>query len=94
MNSLLNMLLSLAAAQATPTPPLPVIDVHMHTPPQQQLAAWTAAMDGLNVRGAVLVGGHSIIDEELLVQQAQRDTSIQVTDEEIASGVEEQVRKV
>lgn len=36
----------------------------------------------------------SIIDEELLVQQAQRDTAIQVTDEEIASGVEEQVRKV
>jgi peptidyl-prolyl cis-trans isomerase SurA len=36
----------------------------------------------------------SIIDEELLVQQAQRDTSIHVTDEEIASGVEEQIRKV
>src|SRR5215204_1224542 len=36
----------------------------------------------------------AIIDEELLVQQAQRDTSIKVTDEEIASGVEEQVRKV
>jgi peptidyl-prolyl cis-trans isomerase SurA len=36
----------------------------------------------------------SIIDEELLVQQAQQDTSIKVTDEEIASGVEEQVRKV
>ena len=36
----------------------------------------------------------SIIDEELLVQQAMRDTSIKVTDEEIASGVEEQVRKV
>ncbi|MGH7510730.1 MAG: peptidylprolyl isomerase [Gemmatimonadales bacterium] len=36
----------------------------------------------------------SIIDEELLVQQAQRDTSITVTDEEIASGVQEQVRKV
>jgi peptidyl-prolyl cis-trans isomerase SurA len=36
----------------------------------------------------------SIIDEELLVQQAQRDTAINVTDEEIASGVEEQVRKV
>src|SRR3954464_1897455 len=36
----------------------------------------------------------SIIDEELLVQQAQRDTAIKVTDEEIASGVEEQVRKV
>jgi peptidyl-prolyl cis-trans isomerase SurA len=36
----------------------------------------------------------SIIDEELLVQQAQRDTAITVTDEEIATGVEEQVRKV
>jgi peptidyl-prolyl cis-trans isomerase SurA len=36
----------------------------------------------------------SIIDEELLVQQAMRDTTIAVTDEEIASGVEEQVRKV
>jgi peptidyl-prolyl cis-trans isomerase SurA len=36
----------------------------------------------------------SIIDEELLVQQAQQDTAIKVTDEEIASGVEEQVRKV
>jgi peptidyl-prolyl cis-trans isomerase SurA len=36
----------------------------------------------------------SIIDEELLVQQAMRDTAITVTDEEIASGVEEQVRKV
>ena len=36
----------------------------------------------------------SIIDEELLVQQAMRDTSIKVTDEEIATGVEEQVKKV
>src|SRR3982750_1109749 len=36
----------------------------------------------------------SIVDEELLVQQAQRDTAIKVTDEEVASGVEEQVRKV
>ena len=36
----------------------------------------------------------SIVDEELLVQKAQRDTSIQVTDKEIADGVEEQMRKV
>jgi peptidyl-prolyl cis-trans isomerase SurA len=36
----------------------------------------------------------SIVDEELLVQQAQRDTAIKVTDEEIADGVEQQVRKV
>ena len=36
----------------------------------------------------------SIVDEELLVQQAQRDTSIQVTDQEIADGVDQQVKKV
>ncbi len=36
----------------------------------------------------------SIVDEELLVQQAQRDTTIQVTDQEIADGVDQQVRKV
>jgi peptidyl-prolyl cis-trans isomerase SurA len=36
----------------------------------------------------------SIVDEELLVQQAQRDTSIKVTDQEIADGVDQQVRKV
>jgi peptidyl-prolyl cis-trans isomerase SurA len=36
----------------------------------------------------------SIIDEELLVQQAQRDTAIKVTDQEVADGVEQQVRKV
>lgn len=36
----------------------------------------------------------SIVDEELLVQQAQRDTSIQVTDQEIADGVDQQIKKV
>ena len=36
----------------------------------------------------------AIIDEELLVQQAQRDTGITVTDQEIADGVEQQVRKI
>jgi len=35
-----------------------------------------------------------IIDAELLVQQAKRDTSIKVTDQEIADGVEQQVRNV
>jgi peptidyl-prolyl cis-trans isomerase SurA len=48
--------------------------------------------EGLEAIRQQIVG--SIIDEELLVQQAQRDTAITVTDEEIASGVEEQVRKV
>jgi len=36
----------------------------------------------------------TIVDEELLVQQATRDTAIHVTDQEIADGVEQQVRKV
>jgi peptidyl-prolyl cis-trans isomerase SurA len=36
----------------------------------------------------------SIVDEELLVLQAQRDTNIKVTDQEIADGVEQQVQKV
>jgi peptidyl-prolyl cis-trans isomerase SurA len=36
----------------------------------------------------------SIVDEELLVQQASRDTTIEVTDQEIADGVEQQMRKV
>jgi peptidyl-prolyl cis-trans isomerase SurA len=44
-----------------------------------------------NVRHQIV---SSMIDEELLVQEAQRDTAIKVTDEEVASGVEEQVRKV
>jgi peptidyl-prolyl cis-trans isomerase SurA len=45
----------------------------------------------LTVRKQVIA---SIVDEELLVQQAQRDTAIKVTDQEIADGVEQQVRKV
>jgi peptidyl-prolyl cis-trans isomerase SurA len=59
---------------------------------QSQGAKLPTTAEGLNgVRQQIV---SSIIDEELLVQQAQRDTSIKVTDEEIASGVEEQVRKV
>jgi peptidyl-prolyl cis-trans isomerase SurA len=59
---------------------------------QSQGAKLPETQEGINgVRRQIV---SSIIDEELLVQQAQRDTSIKVTDEEIASGVEEQVRKV
>ena len=59
---------------------------------QSQGAKVPTTPEGINgVRHQIV---SSIIDEELLVQQAQRDTSIKVTDEEIASGVEEQVRKV
>ncbi|HKV74351.1 MAG TPA: peptidylprolyl isomerase [Gemmatimonadales bacterium] len=35
-----------------------------------------------------------LVDVELMVQQAERDTAIKVTDQEIADGVEEQVRQV
>jgi peptidyl-prolyl cis-trans isomerase SurA len=48
--------------------------------------------DSLELVRKQIVG--SIVDEELLVQQAQRDTSIKVTDQEVADGVEQQVRKV
>jgi peptidyl-prolyl cis-trans isomerase SurA len=36
----------------------------------------------------------SIVDEEILIQEAQRDTSIKVTDQEISDGVEQQIKKV
>ncbi len=37
---------------------------------------------------------NDIIDEELMVQEAQRDTTIKVTDEEVVQGVEQQVKNV
>ncbi|HET8623831.1 MAG TPA: peptidylprolyl isomerase [Gemmatimonadales bacterium] len=36
----------------------------------------------------------NIIEAELLVQQAERDTAVKVTDQEVAEGVEQQIRKV
>jgi peptidyl-prolyl cis-trans isomerase SurA len=36
----------------------------------------------------------SIIDDELLVQEAERDTTIKVTDQEVSEGVEEQIKKI
>ena len=59
---------------------------------ESQGAKLPTSPEGLEAVRQQIVG--SIIDEELLVQEAQRDTAIKVTDEEIASGVEEQVRKV
>jgi len=59
---------------------------------EAQGAKLPTSPEGIEAVRQQIVG--SIIDEELLVQQAQRDTAIKVTDEEIASGVEEQVRKV
>jgi peptidyl-prolyl cis-trans isomerase SurA len=59
---------------------------------QSQGARLPTAPDSLTALRKQVVS--SIVDEELLVQQAQRDTSIKITDEEIADGVEQQVRKV
>jgi peptidyl-prolyl cis-trans isomerase SurA len=59
---------------------------------QSQGARLPTAPDSLAALRKQVVS--SIVDEELLVQQAQRDTSIKITDEEIADGVEQQVRKV
>ena len=36
----------------------------------------------------------SIIDDELMVQEAERDTTIKVTDQEVADGVEQQIKKI
>lgn len=36
----------------------------------------------------------TIIEAELLVQQAERDTSVKVTDQEVAEGVEQQIKKI
>ncbi len=35
-----------------------------------------------------------IIEAELLIQEAERDTAVKVTDQEIAEGVEQQIRKI
>jgi peptidyl-prolyl cis-trans isomerase SurA len=35
-----------------------------------------------------------IVESELLVQQAERDTAVKVTDQEVAEGVEQQIRKI
>jgi len=59
---------------------------------EAQGAKLPTSPEGIEAVRQQIVG--SIIDEELLVQQAQRDTAIKVTDEEVASGVEEQVKKV
>ncbi len=50
--------------------------------------------DSAGIKGLREQVVQSIVDEELLVQQAQRDTTITVTDQEIADGVDQQVRKV
>jgi peptidyl-prolyl cis-trans isomerase SurA len=35
-----------------------------------------------------------VVESELLVQQAERDTAVKVTDQEVAEGVEQQIRKI
>jgi peptidyl-prolyl cis-trans isomerase SurA len=45
----------------------------------------------LALRNQVIEG---IIESELLIQEAERDTAVKVTDQEVAEGVEQQIRKI
>ncbi len=57
----------------------------------QGLPLPTTAEGSAALRQQVIDG---IIEAELLIQQAQRDTAVKVTDQEIAEGVEQQIRKI
>ncbi|MGH7628266.1 MAG: peptidylprolyl isomerase [Gemmatimonadales bacterium] len=57
----------------------------------QGLEPPTTAEGAAALRRQVIDG---IIEAELLIQQAQRDTAVKVTDQEIAEGVEQQIRKI
>ncbi len=58
---------------------------------QQSSAAPRTPADSAALRKQIV---SDIIDDELLVQEAQRDTSIKVTDQEVADGVEQSIRSI
>jgi len=58
---------------------------------EQQVPAPGTAQDTARLRQQII---GDLVDEELLIQEAQRDTAIVVTEEEVAQGVEQQVRNV
>ena len=58
---------------------------------EQQVPAPTTAQDTAQLREQIL---GDLVDEEILIQEAQRDTAIVVTEEEVAQGVDQQVRNV
>ena len=58
---------------------------------EQQVPAPTTAQDTTRLREQIL---GDLIDEEIMVQEAQRDTAIVVTEEEVQQGVEQQVKNV
>jgi peptidyl-prolyl cis-trans isomerase SurA len=58
---------------------------------QQGAAAPATPADSAALRKQIV---SDIIDDELLVQAAQRDTSIKVTDQEVADGVEQTIRNI
>lgn len=58
---------------------------------QQQTKAPATATDTAALRHQIV---SDIVDDELLVQEAQRDTAIKVTDQEVADGVEQSIRNI
>ncbi|HEU4700544.1 MAG TPA: peptidylprolyl isomerase [Gemmatimonadales bacterium] len=58
---------------------------------EQQAGQPPLPADDRTLRNEIL---QQLIDEELMVQEAQRDTSIHVTEEEVAQGVDQQVKKI
>jgi peptidyl-prolyl cis-trans isomerase SurA len=67
------------------------VDEEIFSRQSQGLQLPKTAEAALALRRQVIDG---IIEAELLVQEAERDTAVKVTDQEIAEGVEQQVKKV
>ena len=58
---------------------------------QQSVKAPETSADTAALRKQIV---SDIIDDELMVQEAQRDTAIKVTDQEVADGVEQTIRNI
>jgi peptidyl-prolyl cis-trans isomerase SurA len=67
------------------------VDEEIFSRQSQGLQLPKTAEAALALRRQVIDG---IIEAELLIQEAERDTSVKVTDQEIAEGVEQQIRKI
>ena len=67
------------------------VDEEIFTREQQGLKPPTDSAGTMALRHEVL---SQLIDAELLVQQAKRDTTIKVTDQEIAQGVDQQIQQL
>ncbi len=67
------------------------VDEEIFSRQSQGLQLPKTAEGALALRRQVI---ESIIESELLIQEAERDTAVKVTDQEVAEGVEQQIRKI